>query len=114
MQPAAIKLKEKLSNCKFKDAAFEIVSNAENKRLIQAGDFLESLTKQVTAPVRWDSGVEVMIQNGVQGFIEFGEGKILAGMQKRIDKTKSVFQVACPEDLDQIGSWLEQLDKEQI
>jgi [acyl-carrier-protein] S-malonyltransferase len=41
------------------------------------------LKAQITAPVRWQQGVEVMYGAGVDRFIEFGPGKVLTGMIKR-------------------------------
>ena len=87
MAPAAAKLAQKLKTLTFHDASDPVMTNAENRALTQAADFLPSLVLQVTAPVRWETGVQKMIAQGVKGLVEFGEGKVLAGMAKRIDKT---------------------------
>lgn len=102
MKPAAEQLRAKLEGLEFNDAHWPIVTNAENRHLRRGSDFLDSLVLQVTAPVRWDSGVAQMIDEGADAFVEFGEGKVLAGMMKRIDKTKPVYNVASIEDADNL------------
>lgn len=102
MQPAADQLAEKLKGLEFNDAHWPIVTNAENRHLRRGSDFAPSLILQVTSPVRWDTGVAQMIDEGADAFVEFGEGRILAGMMKRIDKTKPVYSVSSIEEADNL------------
>ncbi|MDT8445457.1 MAG: ACP S-malonyltransferase [bacterium] len=102
MAPAAALLNERLKGLNFEDAAWPIVTNAENRHLRRGSDFLDSLVLQVTAPVRWDTGVGAMIDEGADAFIEFGEGKVLSGLMKRIDKTKPVYSCSSIEEADNL------------
>ena len=61
-----------------------IINNVKNNS--QTKNFFESLLLQIDHPVLWKSGVELMIRKGVTKFIEFGEGLVLRGLCKRINK----------------------------
>jgi [acyl-carrier-protein] S-malonyltransferase len=86
MQPAADRMREVLRGLSFSDAAAPVVANVDNAFKTKAAEFPPSLEKQITAPVRWDSGIKAMIAHGATQFIELGHGKVLSGMMKRIDK----------------------------
>jgi len=38
-------------------------------------------------PVRWQDSIEWMIENGVRCFLEMGPGRVLTGLNKRIDRS---------------------------
>ncbi len=99
MAPAAERMDEVLAGIAFSDASTPVVANVSNDFLTAAGDFRASLVQQVTTPVRWDSGIRAMIEGGVTQFIELGHGKILAGMNRRIDKTVTTLNVQDDETL---------------
>lgn len=106
MRPAAEKLEIHLAKLSFANADFPIVNNAENHFLSKADDFLPSLVQQVTAPVRWESGIRAMIAEGVTEMVEFGEGNVLTAMMKRIDKKIVLHSVS---DMDSLRKTLEAL-----
>ena len=57
---------------------------------------------QVASSVRWQQGVEEMIQHGVDTFVEIGPGRTLAGFMKKINKEVKVYNVASFEDVDKV------------
>ncbi len=99
MAPAAERMDEVLAGITLSDASAPVVTNVANDFVTAAGEFRASLVRQVTAPVRWDSGIRAMIAGGVTRFIELGHGKILAGMNRRIDKTVATLNVWDDETL---------------
>jgi len=106
MEPAAIQLNKKLESVAFGQAKFAVVNNVANDLLSEGASFRSSLVAQVTAPVRWDTGVQKMIDLGAEGFVEFGQGKVLAGMNKRIDRSIPCLHFG---DLDELEGLKEQL-----
>ena len=86
LAPAAEAMRGVLADIAFADASAPVVANASNDFLTQAADFPPSLVAQVTAPVRWDTGVKAMIAAGVDRVVEVGHGNVLAGLMKRIDR----------------------------
>jgi [acyl-carrier-protein] S-malonyltransferase len=99
MAPAAERMKAVLAGIRFSDARQPVCANVNNAFLTRAGDFAPALVRQVTAPVRWDTGVKAMIAQGATRFIEVGHGRVLAGLMKRIDKAVPISNVQDEESL---------------
>ena len=64
------------------------------------GDYKELVRAQVENPVRWQTIVENMINDGVDTFIEVGVGKTLTGLVKRINGDVKAFKVETAADID--------------
>ena len=99
MAPAAERMKEVLGRIVFSDSKVPVVANVDNAFLTRAADFAPSLVRQVTSPVRWDTGVKAMTGKGITKFIEVGHGKVLAGLNKRIEKGVPTLSVQDDESL---------------
>ena len=54
----------------------------------------EALIRQVTAPVRWEASVRLLIDEGVNTFVEVGPGKVLTGLLRQIDRSVAALNVA--------------------
>ena len=97
MVPAGERLKEILESVVVSPLNIPVVSNAEAAPNAEASRVKDLLVAQVSAPVRWEESVRIMVGLGVKRFIEIGPGKVLAGLVKRIDKgveAQSVSDVA--------------------
>jgi [acyl-carrier-protein] S-malonyltransferase len=64
------------------------------------------LLEQITAPVRWEESMNAMVRDGVTEAIEFGCGRVLAGLMRRIDRNVKVRAV---EDLASVKAAVEAL-----
>jgi [acyl-carrier-protein] S-malonyltransferase len=84
MQPAAIGMARALAGVVFLDPAMPIVVNGTGTELSDGASLREELSYQLTHPVLWQQSVEHMLANGVCEFVEFGPGKVLSGLVKRI------------------------------
>ena len=49
----------------------------------------DALIRQVTGAVRWEPSVRLLIEKGVSLFIEVGPGKVLWGLMRQIDRSKT-------------------------
>ena len=97
MVPAGERLKEILESVVVSPLNIPVVSNVEAAPNADASRVKDLLVAQVSAPVRWEESVRIMVGLGVKRFIEIGPGKVLAGLVKRIDKgveAQSVSDVA--------------------
>ena len=65
-----------------------------------SGDFKTLVKAQVENPVKWQTIVENMINDGVDTFIEVGVGKTLTGLVKRINGDVKAFKVETAADID--------------
>ena len=61
------------------------------------------LIKQIESRVRWRESVLLMINKGVNQFIEIGPGKVLSGLIKRIDRKIKVSAINSEEDISLIN-----------
>jgi [acyl-carrier-protein] S-malonyltransferase len=93
MQPAADKLAIDLDLIEIKDSQFPIIANVKASAHSSAKEIRQALKEQVCGRVRWSEtflyAKEVL---GSTEAIEFGAGKILSGLAKRIDKSLSCSQ----------------------
>lgn len=64
------------------------------------GDKVTLLVRQMQEAVRFESDIRSMIADGFDTFIEVGPGKILSGFIKKIDKSLTVWNIACPQDIE--------------
>lgn len=86
MQPAQEGLSEIIASVEFRDPDVPILGNTTAQPLTSAGQLKEELNKQLCNPVQWQRTIEFMISNGVSTFYEIGPGKVLAGLNKRINR----------------------------
>jgi [acyl-carrier-protein] S-malonyltransferase len=86
MRPAEERLAEDLARVPFHDPAFPVVSNVD-ARLLRTGDEArDALRRQVSRPVLWTAGIEVLRGEGPDLWVEVGPGKVLSGLIKRIGR----------------------------
>lgn len=100
LKPAAIKLKGELDRLDIKDPSIPVISNVEAKPSTNGTHVRELLVKQVTHSVRWQQGIEYMIEAGVDTFIELGPGRTLTNFLKRIDRNVTGYNVGDIESLE--------------
>ncbi len=63
----------------------------QSKTPIRARD---ALIRQVTGAVKWDQSVRLLIAKGIQTFVEVGPGKVLSGLMRQIDRSKTSLNVS--------------------
>jgi [acyl-carrier-protein] S-malonyltransferase len=93
MQPAQDRLAEDLRTLRFQDPACAVVSNVDAAVVVSAQAAREALIRQVTGTVRWAPSLRLLIDKGVSLFIEVGPGKVLWGLMRQIDRSKTCVTV---------------------
>ena len=99
MQSAANGLKEALSKVFFQNSSIPLVSNVTGLAISDSKKFDQELVDQVTNPVLWVNSVQTMQNNGVDTLIEFGPGKILSGLARRIDRAITTRNIGTISDM---------------
>ena len=99
MKPAADKLALDLQEVEFKPPSFKVLSNVTADVIEDIERVPQLLEEQVTQAVRWVELVQRLQGLGVTTFLEFGSGKVLSGLVKRIDKTAVAKSIDNPESL---------------
>jgi [acyl-carrier-protein] S-malonyltransferase len=85
MQPAAEKLKERLSSVDLLAPQIPLINNIDVAVEADPDRIRDALYRQAFGPVRWVECVQALKSRGVTTLVECGPGKVLAGMVKRID-----------------------------
>src|SRR5215813_5942854 len=93
MQPAQDRLAKDLLALQVSDPAIPVVANIDAEPKTSADAARNALIQQVTGAVRWSSCVEKLIALGAKTFVEAGPGKVLTGLMRQIDRTKTAANV---------------------
>lgn len=87
MKPAAVKLAELLQHVNMISPAIPVLHNSDVQSYTDPDAIRRALVQQLYSPVRWSDIVRVMVQQQVTHIAECGPGKVLAGLNKRIDSS---------------------------
>ena len=103
MSKATMIMNNAISQLNFKEPNNTLISNVTGKEIFNAKELKILLVKQIENRVRWRESVLLMINKGVNQFIEIGPGKVLSGLIKRIDKNVKVSAINSEEDIKSIN-----------
>jgi len=107
MEGAAKKLNTYLKDIKIKKAStIPVIQNVAAKNYTKPADVKKNLVKQLHNPVLWVDSVNNLIAEGVDTIIECGPGKVLIGLNKRINKEIAHFTI---NNVDTLDKTLEEL-----
>jgi [acyl-carrier-protein] S-malonyltransferase len=93
MKPAQDRLEADLNVLKMRKPVYPVACNVEASLV---GDELRArttLVAQVTGAVKWEQCMRLLIAEGVQTFVEIGPGKVLCGLMRQIDRSKTCWNV---------------------
>ena len=99
MKPAAERLSQKLAALEIKPPRIPVIHNVDVRTHASADEIRVALKAQLHSPVRWVETVQKLARDGEARQVEFGPGKVLAGLAKRIDKSVEAFPVHDPDSL---------------
>ena len=89
MKPAAEQLADVLSSISFNTPSVPVINNVDVAAAQTETEIRDALKRQLFSPVRWVETIEKMATDGADQFIECGPGKVLIGLNKRINKALS-------------------------
>lgn len=93
MMPAAEKLLETMADVSFSSPIIPVLHNTDVALHNDATEIKKALSKQLHTPVRWVETVEALVSSGVDTVIECGPGKVLSGLNKRIEKSLALYSL---------------------
>ena len=95
MAPAREKLAAVLDGMEFRPPAFPVLSNVTGRpHSSDPGEIKAMMLEQVTGTTNWAADVEAAKALGCTRFVEFGPGKVLSGLVKKIDASLETANVA--------------------
>ena len=89
MKPAREELADKLDSIEITDINIPIYSNVNAKPTRKGSDIKKSLINQLENPVLWFDSINNMVNDKFSKFTEIGPGKVLCGLNKKINKDLS-------------------------
>ncbi|MDA3808420.1 MAG: ACP S-malonyltransferase [Thiomicrorhabdus sp.] len=93
MKPAADKLAEKLASMEFQMPSVPVLHNVQFSQASRVEEIKTLLVQQLYRPVQWVEIVNAMKAQGVERLYELGPGKVLMGLNRRIDRKMVVLPV---------------------
>ncbi|MDO4536136.1 MAG: ACP S-malonyltransferase [Clostridium perfringens] len=108
LHEAGLKLEEELKKVEFNDLEIPLVCNVKGEFIEDKSEIMPLLVKQIESSVKWEDSIILMIENGIDTFIEVGPGRVLSGfvkdISKALEKEVNIFNV---EDLKSLNKTLE-------
>jgi len=86
MESAAEKLQTRLTTISINTPSIPVVNNVDVATPSDVEQIKQALVKQLSNPVRWVETINKMSADGIANVVECGPGKVLAGLNKRINK----------------------------
>lgn len=99
MHPAAEQMAERLVAVHIQPPTLSVIHNAHVQSEGTPDGIRQALVRQIESPVRWVETVRKLIASGANRIVECGPGKVLAGLNKRIDKQVETLAVYDPATL---------------
>lgn len=93
MQPAQDRLAADLSSATLLHPQIPVACNVDAALVDSAERSRDALIRQVTGSVKWEQCMRLLIAKGVQTFVEVGPGKVLRGLMRQIDRSKTCLNV---------------------
>jgi [acyl-carrier-protein] S-malonyltransferase len=106
MKPAQDRLENDLDALKLQKPVYPVACNVDAELVTDDLRARDTLVRQVTGSVKWGQSMRLLIAQGVQTFVEVGPGKVLSGLMRQIDRSKTCLNVA---DEASLASALENL-----
>ena len=102
MQPAQDRLTADLNAITFHDPVVPVLCNVDAKAVTTADAARDALIRQVTGAVLWERSMHELIASGVTQFVEVGPGKVLSGLMRQIDRSKTAKNVEDEASLQEV------------
>ena len=93
MKPAQDRLAQDLERLEFRQPAIPVVTNVDARPTTAPHELRDALVRQVSAPVRWVESMQLLIEQGVDTFIEAGPGKVLSGLMRQTNRDVKTLNV---------------------
>jgi len=108
MKPAQDRLEEDLNVLKMQKPVYPVACNVEASLVTDELRSRATLVAQVTGAVEWEQCMRVLIGEGVETFVEIGPGRVLCGLMRQIDRSRTCVyagdEASLAKTLQQFGS----------
>jgi [acyl-carrier-protein] S-malonyltransferase len=106
MMPAQEKLEKDLQAIAFADLQLPLVTNVDADTIRTGEEARGALVRQVSMTVRWEESMRMLLDEGVNTFVEVGPGRVLTGLMRQIERSVASLNV---EDEKSLAGTLEKI-----
>jgi [acyl-carrier-protein] S-malonyltransferase len=106
MMPAQLKLEKDLAAIRFADLGMPLVTNVDADTIRKGEEASSALVRQVSMPVRWEESMRLLLDEGVNTFVEVGPGRVLTGLMRQIERSVTTLNV---EDEKSLAATLDRI-----
>ena len=106
MMPAQEKLQKDLQTTMFADLPVPLVTNVDADTIRTGEEARGALVRQVSMTVRWEESMRILLDEGVNTFVEVGPGRVLTGLMRQIERSVASLNV---EDEKSLAGTLEKI-----
>ena len=103
MEPAKKRLSAALDNIEINTANMPVYANVTAEPMIEADEIRSNLKNQLDCPVKWHETIDNMKTAGATEMMEVGPGRVLQGLNRRIDKNLTSKGVETLEQIKEIA-----------
>ena len=93
MMPAQEKLEKDLKAVPFGELQVPLVTNVDADTIRSGEEARSALVRQVSMPVRWEESMRMLLDEGVNTFVEVGPGRVLTGLMRQIERSVASLNV---------------------
>ena len=93
MMPAQERLEKDLAAVHFGDLQVPLVTNVDADSTLRGDEARSALVRQVSMPVRWEESMRMLLDEGVNTFVEVGPGRVLTGLMRQIERSVATLNV---------------------
>lgn len=94
MAPAAEKLAQRLQATTIGQPEVSDIYTVDVRKHGDADSIREALVQQLVKPVRWTATIQAIVAGGARVIVECGPGRVLTGLNRRIEKNKEISMLA--------------------
>lgn len=105
MKPAGEGLERELERVEMKDARIPVYANVTADPVTDKKEINELLIKQLYSPVRFEESISNMLREELDAIVEVGNGKVLSGLVKKINRRTKTFAVQDPDSISAFIEW---------
>ncbi len=100
MKPAAEQMAAELKKINIRMPSITVIQNYTAKSPATVDELIDNLLAQLYSPVLWTDSVQNMIDHGIESTVECGPGKVLSGLNKKVQRTLTVAAINDPAGLE--------------
>ncbi|KGX88482.1 ACP S-malonyltransferase [Pontibacillus litoralis] len=105
MKPASREFQVALEQVTFHDAEVPVYANVTAEPVQEKAVIPNLLIEQLYSPVRFEEILQRMMEQDLDAIVEVGNGKVLSGLVRKVNRRMKTFAIQDPESLQTFMDW---------